>query len=223
MAVNKRSQSGVRREAAGGPVVQTNPISGFGLGKRRLDSAENTPRGVTTNRAAVPNEANRPRARSIVPVFHHSTIPVRCRMCETKPIGCLRPAMGAERQGEQAGASCTNKPNWPSGRGLRRRQSCETKPMPRLRIADWRLRIGDRPHRDTCPAAYRLPPAEGKMYETKPIGQGRPKGFTTETQRSQRQSRIPWHAGLRFPSPCPPCLRGEYSCQTKPIEQKCEG
>ena len=126
-------------------------------------------------------------------------------MCETNPIwrhqrglGTCRAkqsqSAGDARQGGQ-GAGCTNKANWPYGRGPRRRQSCKTKPiqwengnragrptyeeMPvrnkanlsisdcGLAIADWEL--GTDRQRNACPAAYRLQPVEGKMCETKPI------------------------------------------------------
>ena len=134
MAVNKQTQSGVRREAAGGPVVQTNPISGLGLGKG-VSTPQETPCGVTTNRAAAPNEANRPRAISIVPVFHHSSPMPNVRnepnwegatgtgglACETKPICRWRPAMGARRPVGPAGATrpnVRNKANWPWSKGF---------------------------------------------------------------------------------------------------------
>jgi hypothetical protein len=81
-----------------------------------------------------------------IPLFYHSTIPVRCRWCETNPI--------SGSQWADAGAGCTNKPNLrrcrvgqghrdecakqsqfravPNGPGLgdegRGGQSCQTKP-----------------------------------------------------------------------------------------------
>jgi hypothetical protein len=87
-----------------------------------------------------------------------------------------------------------------------------------------------------------IPPAaggtEGEMCETKPnlgtlgyqgggraepwlepIVQNKPnlQRFTTEAQRSQRRFWTPSETCSRFHSPWPPCFRGEYSCETKPM------
>ena len=73
---------------AGGQLCKTNPVSG------------SWPAG------AIPS----------IPLFYHSTIPVRCRSCQTKPIGPCTDLKGADRLGRK--------------RGRCQGQMCETKPIP---------------------------------------------------------------------------------------------
>jgi hypothetical protein len=77
-----------------GPVVQTNPIS-----RRR-------------QRHRLYKQTQWARRIPIVPVFHHSTVPVQCLLCETKPI----PAApgGTRPRGRGAWGVCTNKANFPA-------------------------------------------------------------------------------------------------------------
>ncbi len=96
-----------RRLVAGGLVAQTKPISGRGLSCETKPISERwlAPRAGGTNKAnwrgwpIVQNEPNFRRARyHSIPLFHHSSIPVRCLSCETKPI-CRR------QRGTRAGAA----------------------------------------------------------------------------------------------------------------------
>jgi len=64
-------------------VVQTNPISRsrrVGRGHRRVG------RGANVQNEPNSSPGSRWRRYPTIPVFHHSTVPILCRSCETKPI-----------------------------------------------------------------------------------------------------------------------------------------
>ena len=58
---------------------------------------------------------------------------------------------------------------------------------------------------------------QGSTGRRQPPQSGR---STTKAQRSQRRSSIRPRSRFRLPCPCPPCLRSEHSCETKPIPAK---
>ena len=76
------------------------------------------------NPAGWPSVRNKPNFRRsempIIPIFRYSTIPVRCALCETKPIGPVGPDLG--------GRIARNKPNFPAGGPGLEVRLCETKP-----------------------------------------------------------------------------------------------
>jgi hypothetical protein len=93
--------SGLQSPAFAGRVVQTKPIAlkrpGMGAGgqgcaaRPESDCAKRSQLGGSAGTRRDEMCKNEPTLRRhrepIVPLFHHSSIPIRCRSCQTKPIG----------------------------------------------------------------------------------------------------------------------------------------
>jgi hypothetical protein len=93
------------RRVATGLAVQTNPICPRRMGRRgRGWSLLRQTNPIARSGAPRRCRPWRPPGAPIIPVFHHSTIPVRCLSCKTKPIwgssgfsvlvGCRPPSRG---------------------------------------------------------------------------------------------------------------------------------
>ena len=150
----------------GSQSCETNPISpaGAGLGGRR---------------ANVQNKPNSQWTRyPIIPLFYHSTIPVRCRLCRTNPIsrrGRVGRGLGDE------GQTCKTNPipagtGWDEAKGAwDAGQPCKTKPIspagmgPAVRgAAQW----AEVSHHSTIPSfqdSIAAPAPTGLSRKTNPI------------------------------------------------------
>jgi hypothetical protein len=147
-------------------------------------------------RRAGPMVQNKPNFRwpgyPTIRVFYHSTIPVRGQLCETKPnfggIGCLGKEQYCMIGSSPESKTCETNPICrPPHRG-RRDQSCETKPIPRLGIADGAQSCGGTPalrpaasglQKAKCAKRTQFASARGKTgspmggrCKTNPIGWG---------------------------------------------------
>jgi hypothetical protein len=120
-----------------------------------------------------------------IPIFHDSTVPVRCVSCETKPIpatasggakawrersyGEYYMRQASAKQSQSGGAAHRAKQSqFPASQALGNIQLCETKPISRLRISDcgWRIQ-------DSLAAGRPLRTAEPRpVVQTNPIWPG---------------------------------------------------
>jgi hypothetical protein len=150
----------------------------------------------------------------MVPLCYHSTIPVRCRWCETNPI---RPGLGRARY--PGGRKMQNEPNLGRGGGVG-----GTECTKRTQFGPTREDRRGRPHRMGglhCAKQTQFGPAglhQGRSVRNEPNSRrgrvGRGLGDAGRGGLSRQTKPIPGEPGF-----IGPCLAGgtPHSCETNPI------
>jgi hypothetical protein len=118
--------------AAGAPegkLCKTKPISGQPGGWERpiVRNKANLAGRPGPRRANCAKRSQFPAGRDTptIPIFHYSSIPVRCRLCKTKPIPAGPGGMGPRERG----AIVQNEPNFGERTGRGREPVVQTKPI----------------------------------------------------------------------------------------------
>jgi hypothetical protein len=159
------NKANLGRRAAGGQVVQTKPIPRSGQTRGRLCKTNPIPGSPTgargTNRA---KQSQSPAEMPTIPLFYHSTIPVRCLSCKTKPTW-----LGGA--GAPTGGRCETNPILEPRPAGRRGQLYRQTQFPPL------CRSGDR-HSQGADCAERTQSAERR-----PVGRGQ--------RAKERRGRVP--------------------------------
>jgi hypothetical protein len=158
-------------------------------------SPAGTPRTKMPNKPNCPKRGTEAVSRSrpadripSIPLFYHSTIPVRCRWCKTNPISESRSVGVGDR-------------------------SCETNPISGSQAGGRRSRLYKQTQFVAVPGGTR---PQGRMCETKPIpatpGGARPEGRASWVDCAKRSQfrAVPNGPGLGDEG------RGGQSCKTKP-------